>query len=77
VGLPLPAPGRRSWPAFQRVGERLHGEGWLGLLAPSAALPTGRVLCLFRDKDSVRGAAPAPPPRFVAEPPPPPKGLQT
>lgn len=28
VGLPSPVPGRRSWPAFQKVGERLHGEGW-------------------------------------------------
>lgn len=77
VGLPLPAPGRRSWPAFQRVGERLHGEGWPGLLAPSAALPTGSVLCLFRDKDGVRGAEPVSSPRRVSEPPPPPAGLRT
>lgn len=76
VGLPLPAPGRRLWPAFQKVGERLHGEGWPGLLAPSAALPTGRVLCLFRDKNRVRGAEPVSPPRLVPEPPPPPAGLR-
>jgi RES domain len=77
VDLPLPTPGRRSWPGFQRVGERLHEEGWSGLLAPSAALPTGSVLCLFRDGGGVHGATPVPSPRLVAEPPPPPKGLQT
>jgi hypothetical protein len=77
AGLPLPVPGRRSWPAFQKVGERLHGEGWPGLLAPSAALPEGRVLCLFRDKDGVRGAEPVSAPRRVPEPPPPPAGLRT
>jgi hypothetical protein len=77
AGLPLPVPGRRSWPAFQQVGERLHGEGWPGLLAPSAALPKGRVLCLFRDKDGVRGAEPVSSPRQVSEPPPPPAGLRT
>lgn len=77
VGLPLPAPGRRSWPAFQRIGERLHGEGWPGLLAPSAALPEGRVLCFFRGKDGVRGAEPVSSPRRITEPPPPPAGLQT
>jgi hypothetical protein len=77
VGLPLPAPGRRSWPAFQRIGEKLHGDGWPGLLAPSAALPEGRVLCLFRDKGGVHGAEPVPSPRHIAELPPPPAGLQT
>jgi hypothetical protein len=39
VGLPLPQPGQRTWPAFQRVGERLWKDGWPGLLAPSAARP--------------------------------------
>jgi hypothetical protein len=77
VGLPLPAPGRQSWPAFQQAGERLHGEGWAGLLAPSAALSTGRVLCLFRDKDGVLGAKPVSSPRRVSDPPPPPAGLRT
>lgn len=77
VGLPSPAPGRRSWPACQQVGERLHQEGWAGLLAPSAALSTGRVLCLFRGKDGVPGAEPASSPRQVAEPPSPPAGLRT
>jgi len=76
VGLSSPVPGRRSWPAFQRFGEQLHGDGWPGLLAPSAALPEGRVLCLFRDKDGVHGAEPVSSPRRIAEPPPPPAGLR-
>jgi len=77
VGLPPPAPGRATWPACQRVGAQLHAEGWPGLIAPSAALPAGRVLCLFRDQSGVPGATPVPPPHQVAEPPAPPKGLQT
>lgn len=77
VGLPVPVPGRKSWPTFQQAGERLHGEGWTGLLAPSAALSTGRVLCLFRDKDGVPGAKPVSSPRRVSEPPSPPVGLRT
>lgn len=77
LGLPVPSPGRRSWAAFQRVGERLWKDGWPGLLAPSAARPEGRVLCLFRSGAGVSGATAADPPRRVAEPPPPPTGLQT
>lgn len=30
VGLDLPRPSRRSWAAFQRVGEQLWREGWTG-----------------------------------------------
>ena len=77
AGLSLPTPGRRSWPDFQAVGERLWGEGHAGLLAPSAARPAGRILCLFRDEEGVRGAKPLRRPRQIAEPPPPPSGLQT
>jgi len=47
VGLPLPRPGRRGWPAFQTVGEQLRDEGWRGLLAPSAARPDSHVLAVF------------------------------
>jgi len=75
-GLAPPAPGRATWPAYQRVGESLWREDWHGLLAPSAARPRGRVLCLF-----VAGAAvparPVPPPAVVTEPPAPPTGLRT
>jgi RES domain-containing protein len=77
VGLSPPAPGRAGWPACQRVGEQLAAQGWTGLLAPSAARPEGRVLCLFRTSEGVRGAKPLPGPRRVKEPPPPPVGLRT
>jgi RES domain-containing protein len=78
VGLPAPRPGRRSWPAFQAVGEALAATGWAGLLAPSAARPEGRALCLFRAADGgVRGARPVPPPRRVDVPPAPPTGMLT
>lgn len=77
AGLQLPTPDGTSWAAFQRVGERVARDGWAGLMAPSAARPAGKVLCLFRDEDGVRGARPVPPPREVTEPPPPPTGLRT
>jgi len=70
VGLTAPTPGRRSWPAFQSVGETLWREGWRGLLAPSAARPGGLVLCLFVSGRGLLPARPIPPPTVVAEPPP-------
>jgi hypothetical protein len=77
VGLGLPVPGRRSWPPYQEVGERLWREGWPGLVAPSAARPDGRVLCLFRTDDEVPGARPVGRARVVREPPAPPTGMTT
>lgn len=77
VGLVLPTPGRRMWPAYQQVGEALWREGWPGLRAPSAARPTGLVLCLFVDDQAALPAVPVPPPTVVAEPPAPPTGLRT
>jgi hypothetical protein len=77
VGLSLPTPGRRTWPAYQEVGETLWQEGWPGLRAPSAARPSGLVLCLFVDDQAVLPAEPIPPPTAVAEPPAPPIGLRT
>jgi len=47
VGLDEPRPSRRTWPAFQRVGEQLWREGCAGLLAPSAARPASLVVCVF------------------------------
>src|SRR6185503_10362530 len=44
IGLSMPSPSRKEWPAFQRAGERLHGEGYNGLIAPSAAIGKGLVL---------------------------------
>jgi hypothetical protein len=77
VGLAAPVPGRKSWTRYQKVGERLWKDGWSGLIAPSAARPDGRVLCVFREGATVEGARPLPPPRRVSEPPAPPTGLRT
>ena len=78
AGLRRPRPGRVDWPAYQQVGEALAAEGWTGLIAPSAARPAYRILCLFRAPDgSVPGAAPVPPPTRVTMPPVPPTGMTT
>ena len=77
LGLPPLSPGRRSWPPYQRLGETLWHEGWHGLLAPSAARPTGRILCLFVDDATMLPATPVPKPTTVSEPPPPPIGMRT
>ncbi|MFL5953789.1 MAG: RES family NAD+ phosphorylase [Gaiellaceae bacterium] len=78
VGLPLPTPGRRTWPPFQAVGEQLWRDGWHGLVAPSAARPSGQTLCLFWPTGtSIEGAEPKPPPKRVDEVPVPPKGMTT
>lgn len=74
VGLALPTPRRREWPAFQVVGERLHDEGWKGLRAPSAALASGEILCLFRGAQHIDGVKPMPPPAIHRHPPPRPQG---
>jgi RES domain-containing protein len=73
VGLSLPTPKRREWPAFQTVGERLHDEGWKGLRAPSAALASGEILCLFRGAQNIDGVKPLPPPAIHRHPPPRPR----
>ena len=77
VDLPVPRPGRATWPPFQAVGEELWKEGWAGLVAPSAARPAGLVLCVFRTAQEVAGVKPAPPPKLVEEPPVPPRGMRT
>jgi len=77
VGLTLPRPGRRGWPSCQDVGEELWKEAWRGLLAPSAARPNGRVLCLFLDEEDVSPAEAIAPPSVVVEPPVPPTGMRT
>lgn len=76
VGLPPPAPGRKTWPPYQRIGEQLWRDGWPGLLAPSAARPEGRVLCLFVRAGEVP-VKPSGRPRVVREPPVPPTGMRT
>jgi len=78
VGLPVPTPGRATWPPFQDVGEQLWREGWRGLVAPSAARPIGTTLCLFwQGEQEIDGAEPQPPPRRIDEPPAPPRGMTT
>ena len=78
AGLRRPAPGRRDWAAYQQAGEALAAAGWAGLIAPSAARPAFRILCLFRAADgSVLGAEPVPPPVRVTLPPIPPTGMTT
>lgn len=80
AGLTVPPPGRRSWPAFQAIGEQLRAEGWPGLVAPSAARPTeSQVLCLFIEPGDgfPSQVVPQPPPRRVDEPPFVPTGLRT
>lgn len=77
VGLEPPRPNRSRWPAFQAVGETLHEEGWSALIAPSAARPEGRVLCIFRSERTVAGATPLPPPQSYSQPPQVPRGMTT
>jgi len=77
VGLEPPSPSSAAWRAYQLVGEQISAGGWRGLLAPSAARPAGKILCLFRDEHGVGGAKANPPPRLIREPPPPPAGLVT
>ena len=49
----LSRPSGSGHPAFQAIGERLWNEGFRGILAPSAARPNQRVLCLFREADDI------------------------
>lgn len=77
LGLEPPRPGRADWPRYQTVGEGLFERGFSGLIAPSAARPEGRVLCLFRTGADLPGVRPAGRPRTIVEPPVPPRGLRT
>jgi RES domain len=78
VGLTAPTPGRITWPSYQAVGEELWREGWRGLVAPSAARPSGMTLCLFRSETgAVEGAEPLGRPRRIGAPPAPPVGMTT
>jgi hypothetical protein len=78
VGLPLPAPGRRGWPAFQAVGEQIYADGAAGLVAPSAARPESVVLCLFLPAGGAPGELQVRRPATrIDEPPAPPRGMRT
>ncbi|WP_028057917.1 RES domain-containing protein [Candidatus Solirubrobacter pratensis] len=77
VGLPLPRPWRRTWSAFQDVGDALCRAGWFGLRAPSAARPGAQIVCVF--DHGTWPPAGCEPVRTVeiAEVPPPPTGMTT
>jgi RES domain-containing protein len=76
--LPMPRPSHADWRPFQRVGEALHRAGWPALVAPSAARPSGLVLCVFRPgTHRPAGIEPIPPGERVDEPPAPPRGMTT
>lgn len=77
LGLPVPRPGRRTWAPFQAAGEQLHGDGYRGILYPSAARPGHEALCLFRDGALILGAEPQRPPVTHRDPPAPPPGMRT
>jgi RES domain-containing protein len=77
VDLAQPRPTRREWPAFQAVGEELWRDGHRGVLAPSAARPTGQILCLLRETDDLDGVTALRPPTTHRRPPAPPTGMTT
>ncbi len=77
LDLPVPHPGRRTWPPFQAAGEDLFREGYRGVLYPSAARPDHQALCLFREGIVIPGADPVRPPATHRDPPAPPIGLRT
>lgn len=75
LGLPNLEPDAATWPPFQQEGERLRAAGYPGLLAPSAALPSGLVLCVFAPLGG--GVAVEGDPELHTAPPPPPRGMRT
>lgn len=72
-----PRPRSSDWSGFQRVGEALQAAGWPALVAPSAARPSGFVLCVFRTSDRPDGVEPVSPPERIDSPPVPPRGMTT
>jgi RES domain-containing protein len=58
VDLVAPEPSRRGWRSFQAVGEQLWRAGWKGLLAPSAARPGAKIMCVFSDEWPPEGCFP-------------------
>jgi RES domain-containing protein len=58
VGLAQPTPHRRTWSAYQDVGEQLRQDDWAGVVAPSAARPKSLIVCLFADEWPPKGCMP-------------------
>jgi len=73
----LSRPSGSGHPAFQAIGERLWNEGFRGILAPSAARPNKRVLCLFREADDIDAVTSLRPPMTYRRAPAPPTGMTT
>lgn len=76
VGLVAPRPSRATWEPYQTVGEELWRTGWPGLLAPSAARPGAKVLCVFADEWPPPGCFPIGVDE-IGDMPPPPIGMTT
>lgn len=76
VGLRSPRPSRRDWPPYQDIGEALWRDGWHGVLAPSAARPTGQTIGIFCDDWPPTDCTPL---RAIeiTQAPPPPTGMTT
>ena len=77
LDLSVPRPGRQTWKPFQAAGERLHKDGYRGVLYSSAARPDHKALCLFREGLVILGAEPVRPPVTYRDPPAPPTGMRT
>jgi RES domain-containing protein len=77
LDLQGPRPSRRTWAPFRAAGEQLHGDGYRGILYPSAARPGHKALCLFREGVLIPGAEPQRPPVTHRDPPAPPTGMRT
>jgi RES domain-containing protein len=77
VGLTPLLPDRRTWPPYQKVGEKIWREGCQGLIAQSAARPDNLVLCVFEQAGAAPGLTERTGPKVVDEPPVPPRGLRT
>lgn len=76
VGLAPPVPDRRTWSAYQDVGERLRQDGWPGIVAPSAARPESLIVCVFADEWPPRGCTPIDA-TTMATVPPRPRGMES
>ena len=70
-------PTRRQWPKTQPIGNALWREGARGVLAPSAARKSGRVLAIFRPAESIEGVRTVTPPKRFTKLPALPPGLRT
>jgi RES domain-containing protein len=76
AGLNPLRPSRRDWPPYQDIGEALWRDGWRGAIAPSAARPTAKTICIFCDDWPPIGCTPL---RAIeiTQAPPPPTGMTT